>query len=101
MGRISRRPGSAVMAHRLRARRMSANPPARVRWDRPRGRDRAGMPPQRVEVVLSARTLVTLLGLGLLVALAILSLGTLISIFVAAVIALGLDPIVGSLVRRG
>ena len=38
---------------------------------------------------------------GALVALAILSLGTLLSIFLAAVLALGLDPIVGALVRRG
>ena len=45
--------------------------------------------------------LLTLLGLGLLVALAILSLGTLLSIFLAAVLALGLDPIVGAMVKRG
>ena len=38
---------------------------------------------------------------GLLVALAILSLGTLLSIFLAAVLALGLDPIVAALVKRG
>ena len=36
-----------------------------------------------------------------LVALAILSLGTLISILLAAVLAVGLDPVVGALVRRG
>ena len=36
-----------------------------------------------------------------LVVLAILSLGTLISIFLAAVLAFGLDPIVASLVKRG
>ena len=58
-------------------------------------------PAQRVEVVVSARTLLVLLGVGVLVALAILSLGTLLSIFLAAVIALGLDPVVGALVRRG
>jgi predicted PurR-regulated permease PerM len=58
-------------------------------------------PPQRVEIVVSVRTLLLLLGFGVLVALAILSLGTLLSIFVAAVIALGLDPVVGALVRRG
>jgi predicted PurR-regulated permease PerM len=34
-------------------------------------------------------------------ALALLSLGTLLSIFVAAVLAFGLDPVVGALVRRG
>jgi len=54
-----------------------------------------------VEVVIGGRMLLTLLGVGLLVALAILSLGTLLSIFLAAVLALGLDPIVGALVRRG
>ena len=58
-------------------------------------------PAQRVEVVVSGRTLLVLLGVGLLVALAIVSLGTLLSIFLAAVLALGLDPIVGALVRRG
>ena len=60
-----------------------------------------GPPPQRVEVVVSGRTILLLLGAGALVALAILSLGTLISIFLAAVVALGLDPVVGALVRRG
>jgi predicted PurR-regulated permease PerM len=59
------------------------------------------MPPQRVEVVVGGRTLLTLFGFAALVALALLSLGTLISIFLAAVIALGLDPVVGALVRRG
>ena len=59
------------------------------------------MPPQRVEVVVGVRTLLMLLAFGALVALALLSLGTLISIFLAAVIALGLDPVVGALVRRG
>ena len=58
-------------------------------------------PQQRVEIVVPVRTLLVLLGFGALVALAVLSLGTLLSIFVAAVIALGLDPIVGALVRRG
>lgn len=38
---------------------------------------------------------------GALVLLAVLSLGTLLSIFLAAVIALGLDPVVGALVKRG
>jgi predicted PurR-regulated permease PerM len=57
--------------------------------------------PQRVEIVVPVRTLMVLLGFGLLVALAVLSLGTLLSIFVAAIIALGLDPVVGALVRRG
>jgi predicted PurR-regulated permease PerM len=57
--------------------------------------------PQRVEIVVSVRTLLVLLGFGMLVVLAVLSLGTLVSIFLAAVIALGLDPLVGALVRRG
>ncbi len=59
------------------------------------------MPPQRVEIVVGVRTLLTLTVFGALVALAILSLGTLLSIFLAAVLALGLDPVVGALVRRG
>jgi predicted PurR-regulated permease PerM len=57
--------------------------------------------PQRVEIVVGVRTLLTVLGVGLLVVLAITSLGTLLSIFLAAVLALGLDPIVAALVRRG
>jgi predicted PurR-regulated permease PerM len=57
--------------------------------------------PQRVEVVVTVRTMFTIVAVGALVALAILSLGTLLSIFVAGVLALGLDPIVGGLVRRG
>jgi predicted PurR-regulated permease PerM len=59
------------------------------------------VPPQRVEIVVGVRTLATLLALGAVVALALLSLGTLISIFLAGVIALGLDPVVGWLVGRG
>jgi predicted PurR-regulated permease PerM len=60
-------------------------------------------PPARpqVEIVVPTRTLVVLLSFGVLIALAIVSLGTLLSIFVAAVLALGLDPVVGALVRRG
>jgi len=57
--------------------------------------------PQRVEIVIGVRTLLTVLVFALLVALAILSLGTLLSIFLAAVLALGLDPVVANLVRRG
>ncbi len=38
---------------------------------------------------------------GAVVALVVLSLGTLLSIFVAAVLAVGLDPVVAALVRRG
>ena len=59
------------------------------------------MQPQRVEIVIGSRTLLTLFVFGLLVALAILSLGTLLSIFLATVLALGLDPIVAALVKRG
>jgi predicted PurR-regulated permease PerM len=57
--------------------------------------------PQRVEIVIPVRTMVVVLAFALLVTLAVLSLGTLLSIFVAAVLALGLDPIVGALVRKG
>jgi predicted PurR-regulated permease PerM len=57
--------------------------------------------PQRVEVVVPVRTLVTISVFGGLVLLALLSIGTLLSILVAGVLALGLDPIVGALVRRG
>jgi predicted PurR-regulated permease PerM len=58
-------------------------------------------PSQRVELVIPVRTLLMLVGVAALVALALLSLGTLISIFLAAVLALGLDPVVAALVRRG
>jgi predicted PurR-regulated permease PerM len=58
-------------------------------------------PTQRVEVVVPARTLLVVFAFGLLVLLAVLSVGTLLSIFLAAVLALGLDPPVGALVRRG
>jgi predicted PurR-regulated permease PerM len=57
--------------------------------------------PQRVEVVVPFRTLVTIAVFGGLVLLVLLSIGTLLSILVAGVIALGLDPIVAALVRRG
>jgi predicted PurR-regulated permease PerM len=56
---------------------------------------------QRVEVLIPPRTLLTVAAFGGLIVLAVVSLGTLLSIFVAAVIALGLDPVVGALVRRG
>src|SRR3954452_15838792 len=58
-------------------------------------------PPQRVEIAIPVRTLLSLLAFAALVALAIVSLGTLLSIFVAAVLAVGLDPVVGGLVKRG
>jgi predicted PurR-regulated permease PerM len=54
-----------------------------------------------VEIIVPLRTLVVLLAFATLVVLAILSLGTLLSIFLAGVLALGLDPVVGSLVKRG
>ena len=60
-----------------------------------------GQPSQRVEVVVPVRTLLVLLAFGSLVVLAVFSIGTLLSILVAAVLALGLDPVVGALVRRG
>src|SRR3954468_10227355 len=58
-------------------------------------------PPQRVALVIPSSTLITLLCFGLLVLLAVVSFGTLLSIFRAAVLAFGLDPPVGALVRRG
>jgi predicted PurR-regulated permease PerM len=58
-------------------------------------------PRQQVEIIVPTRALVGLVAFGVVVALAILSLGTLLSIFVAAVLALGLDPVVAALVRRG
>jgi predicted PurR-regulated permease PerM len=56
---------------------------------------------QRVEVLIPPRTLLTVAAFGGLIVLAVVSLGTLLSIFVAGVVALGLDPVVGALVRRG
>ena len=58
-------------------------------------------PPQRVEVVVPVRTLLVLFAFCAVVALALLSLGSLLSIFLAGVLALGLDPLVAALVRRG
>src|SRR4051794_9911653 len=57
--------------------------------------------PQRVEVVVGVRTLTTIAVFGGLIALAILSIGTLLSILVAGVIALGPHPVVAHLVARG
>lgn len=70
-------------------------------WPRVHGASAVDPPPQRVEVVVSVRTLLVLLAFAAVVALALFSLATLLSIFVAAVVALGLDPVVGALVRRG
>jgi predicted PurR-regulated permease PerM len=58
-------------------------------------------PPQPVAIVVPVRTLLVLLAFGALVVLAVLSLATLISIFLAAVIALGIDPLVTALQRHG
>jgi predicted PurR-regulated permease PerM len=58
-------------------------------------------PEQRVAIVVPVSTMFLVAAFAGLVALAVFSLGTLLSIFVAAVLALGLDPIVGALVRRG
>jgi predicted PurR-regulated permease PerM len=58
-------------------------------------------PRQQVEVIVPVRTLLVLFVFGALVALAILSLGTLLSIFLATVLALGIDPLVSNLVKRG
>jgi predicted PurR-regulated permease PerM len=57
-------------------------------------------PAQPVEIIVPFRTLLIVLAFFTVVALAILSLGTLISIFLATVIALGIDPIVTALVKR-
>ncbi len=67
----------------------------------PRSDGSSAQPRERVEVVIPSRTLLQLFVFGALVALALLSLGTLVSIFLAAVLALGLDPVVAVLVRRG
>jgi predicted PurR-regulated permease PerM len=58
-------------------------------------------PPQRVEILVPARTLLVLAAFGGLVVLAIVSFGTLLSIFVAAVLAVGLDPVVARMVEHG
>jgi predicted PurR-regulated permease PerM len=58
-------------------------------------------PPQQVAIVIPFSTMLAVLCFGVLVVLALLSLGTLISIFLASVLAFGLDPPVAALVRRG
>jgi predicted PurR-regulated permease PerM len=58
-------------------------------------------PAQRVEIIVPARTMLVVLAVGAVAVLAFVSLGTLLSIFLATVIALGLDPLVTGLVRRG
>jgi predicted PurR-regulated permease PerM len=57
--------------------------------------------PKPVAIVIPLRTLATVAVFTGLVVLVIFSAGTLLSIFVAAVLALGLDPPVGALVARG
>jgi predicted PurR-regulated permease PerM len=57
--------------------------------------------PKPVAIVIPLRTLVTVAVFAGFAALAILSAGTLLSIFVAGVLALGLDPPVAALVARG
>lgn len=58
-------------------------------------------PPRPVDLLLPARTLLKLAVFGAFVALVIVALDVLLSIFVAVVLALGLDPVVGGLVKRG
>jgi predicted PurR-regulated permease PerM len=55
----------------------------------------------RVEIVVPVRTLILIAGFVALAALAIAAQGVLLSILVAAVLSLGLDPLVGALVARG
>jgi predicted PurR-regulated permease PerM len=57
-------------------------------------------PAQQVEIVVSFRTLLTIFAFVALVALGLLALGSLLSIFVAGVIALGIDPLVTGLVSK-
>ncbi|HYI36894.1 MAG TPA: AI-2E family transporter [Thermoleophilaceae bacterium] len=58
-------------------------------------------PPQRVEVNIGLRTMLLAVAVAAAVGLALVSLGSLLSIFVAGVLALGLDPVVSRLVARG
>jgi predicted PurR-regulated permease PerM len=58
-------------------------------------------PRQQVAIVIPFSTMLAVLCFSVLVVLALLSLGTLISIFLATVLAFGLDPPVAALVRRG
>src|SRR5689334_1827578 len=57
--------------------------------------------PQRVEVTVAPRTVVIALCILGEIALVLISLGTLISIFLATIVAMGLDPLVTGLQRRG
>ena len=58
-------------------------------------------PRRQVELLIPARTLLKLAVFLACLALAVVALDVLLSIFVAIVLALGLDPVVGSLVARG
>lgn len=58
-------------------------------------------PPKQVQIAIPIRTLLVVSAYAAVVALAIVSFGTLLSMLVAAVIALGLDPVVAGLVDRG
>ena len=58
-------------------------------------------PRTQVELIVPLRTLLLVTAFLAVVALALISLGSLLSIFVAGILALGLDPVVGALVRRG
>jgi predicted PurR-regulated permease PerM len=55
----------------------------------------------RVEIVVPVRTLIVIAGFVALAAVTIAAQGVLLSIVVAAVLSLGLDPLVGALVARG
>ena len=58
-------------------------------------------PKEQVEILVPVRTLLKLGLFGGFVVLVVVALDVLLSIFVAAVLAVGLDPVVGALVRRG
>ena len=58
-------------------------------------------PRTRAEIIVPVRTMLVVLAFATLVVLVIFSLGTLLSILIAAVLALGLDPLVAKLVARG
>jgi predicted PurR-regulated permease PerM len=60
-----------------------------------------GPPHRAVELLVPARTLLKLAVFGAFVVLVVVALDVLLSIFVAIVLALGLDPVVAALVRRG
>src|SRR5215208_465837 len=57
--------------------------------------------PEHVELLVPVRTLLRLGLFGAFLVLVIVALDVLLSIFVAVVLAVGLDPVVGALVRRG